>query len=264
MGASLFVTRYCYTNDEGEYEIYLLPGEYSVEATLAEQRPDRRGWNQAFSIAKTDKDKRYDITLPTPIFVEVENEDGSQMERVEYLLLHQGRTHGSGQVFNRRPAKETKGSFVLDPIASETGLLYLFDGDDKYGTIETITPEMAGQTVQFKLKAPANVAVTLVDADGKPLADEKVEMMLLFRSIVYRSTTKRRTDSTTTDANGKAVLQVVPGKNVSVRIQLPDRYVPTGRTSGGMPMHQPYGVTRELTLAPGETLDWGTMKVNEP
>ena len=270
MGAYLFVTRYCYTNDEGEYEIFLLPGEYSVEATLAEQRYDMRNLKQAFTITQTDKDKRHDLTLPTPIFVEVENEDGSQMGRVSYLLIHQGRTHGSGNVFNRQPAGESKGSFVLDPITSESGLLYLFDDigmpgkDKKYGTIETITPEMAGQTVQFKLKAPASVAVTLVEANGKPLANEKVNMVLQFRSPVYHSTHLRITDSATTDAEGKAVLRVVPGKNIATEIQLPDRYVPTGDTSGHMPVYRPYGIERELNLEPGETIDWGIVKVDVP
>jgi hypothetical protein len=56
------------------------------------------------------------------------------------------------------------------------------------------------------------------------------------------------------------VLRVLPSKTPAL-IRLPDRLVPTGQTSGGMEVHQPYEIERELNLVSGETIDLGTVKI---
>jgi hypothetical protein len=230
-------SRSVHFNDNGEYEVFLLPGDYTILT-------DSNTRKEPLTIAKTDKEKHLDLTMPTPIFVEVENEDGSAPEEVTYSFVSKGSISG--------PSKKG-GSFVLPPYHvsdTENGFLYLISKDRKGGTLETTTPDMLGKTVRFKLKPACPVTVSLIGADGRPAAGERVYLRLSVerQSGMTHVSQSLLVDMATTNAEGEALLYLAPGENMTVVLQLP----------AGGPQDE---VKQTINLAPGTKFDFGRYRV---
>ncbi len=96
------------------------------------------------------------------------------------------------------------GTYQIGNIPAGDAIIVADGADIGYGTAEAHTTIRSGDTVQVDLAlnaAPGNIAVTVVDADGNPLADALVEAM----------SEDTLAASDTTDANGEVVLEVQPG-----------------------------------------------------
>ena len=236
-------SRWCQANESGEFEIYLLPGDYTIADKYL---------IQTFTIAKTDTEKRLDLTLPTPIFVELDNEDGSPVGIGQYCMYLPTR-NGLFSSYSKEG-----GSFVLEPV-TENCLLYLSDSGRKHGSVETITPEMVGKTMRFTLKPSGNAVVTLVDLAGKPVTGEQVRLSLLHRDPISKATCELGMSDAVTGSDGKAVLPVFPGKVPAV-LTLPGSFEQPIPTGGKAILDK---IEQELDLAPGETFDFGTIKLTK-
>jgi hypothetical protein len=148
-------------------------------------------------------------------------------------------------------------SLVIDPV-SEDSTLYLNGMTDRsgrngeYGTVETLTPAMAGTTQRFVLKPSGNVAVTIVDTSGKPVTGQEISLSIVTH-FDNGNTASRSISNGVTDSEGKVVLRVPPGK-VSVEISI--SYHSEWR---GAEKPREY----DLDLAPGETFDVGVKEVEK-
>ncbi len=228
-------------NNAGEYEIFLTPGDYAVL--------DRQRQKATLKIEKADTEQRLDLTLPTPIFIEAKNADGSSAGRVSYVFAGE-----NGILSSSGP----DGSFVLEPI-TRNGTLYLADENREFGSVATITPAMVGKTQRFVLKPTGRVAITLLDANGKPVVGEPVNLSL--RGYDPDNPTSHNTqgiDTAMTDANGRAALHVAPGK-IPVVLTLPGNFERPTATGRGF-LDQ---IEKELDLKPDESFDFGTIKLRK-
>jgi hypothetical protein len=127
----------------------------------------------------------------------------------------------------------------------------------KYGTIETLTPAMAGTTQWFKLKPMSNTTITLVDTAGNPAAGLPVRLSLAIR-YASGNTNMQTLSTAVTDSNGKAVLCVLPGKT-SISLNLPGSFeepLPLGKSIRSK-------IEKDIDLAPGATFDFGTVKLTK-
>ena len=231
----------CTSNSEGEYERFLLPGDYTIRDFSGRRK------ELLLTIAKTDKEKRVDWTLPTPIIIETEMEDGSPTGGVWY---------SSGGEHSRTSSSDATGSFVLEPVTRD-GILVLTSSRRNQGTIEKITPAMVGKTTRFKLKPMATVAITLIDVNGKPVVGERVHLSLQIRT--FESSFSHAICNAVTNSSGTATMSVPPGKLPAV-IRLPgsfERLLPgTGREIRSDLEHH-------LDMTPGSTLHLGTMTLTK-
>jgi len=243
---ALRISRFSRTNDDGAFEIFLLPGEYAVRDGL---------WNQSqtLTIAETDTEKQLDWTMPTPIFVETERENGLPTGRIDYSFY----TPENHRLYSS--SSNDQGSFVLDPI-TENSVLYLSDMSKRYGIVETITPAMVGETTRFTLKPMGNASVTLVSADGNPAVGQRVSLSMQFYNPKDQSTNEFRIGSAVTDSEGKAVIPVSPG-NIPVVLRLHEATYELPIPTGGRRMQS--DIRKELNLSPGETFDFGTIQLRE-
>jgi len=230
-------------NETGEYEVFLLPGEYTLQGST----PARNGFmgpggrKETFTIAAADTEKRFDMTMPTPVFIEVVLEDGSP-------------ANGNGFVYaNEESPREIHPqthSFLLD-VDDYNGTIYIYDSVSKQGTIEKITPEMVGSTQKFQLQPMGNALLKLINADGKPISGQGVRLRLRTgvpadsRFIVSRATT---------DSDGFAVLHVPAGK-MSVALQLDD--------APARQFENKNEIVKDLDLAPYETVYFGAIKLTQ-
>jgi len=233
---------------DGEYEIFLLPGEYTVY-----DKGNRKGQNKPLSIAATDKEKRLDDwIMPTPIFVKVVQDDGTYAGIVHYHVLNE-----FGSVAFGSGVSSEKRSVPIEPITCDT-TIYLTDmWRNEQGTIETLTPAMVGKTVQFKLKPMGNVAITLVDAEGKPVVDKQISWTGVGVMAAARQT--EPIGFAITNTEGKAVFRVAPGK-MPMMIHLPgsvEEPLPEGGTETKR------NIERNLDLAPGATVDFGVVTLTK-
>ena len=241
MRDSLRMSRSASSNENGEYEIFLLPGEYTVFHRGFGGQPRK----ETLTIARTDTEKQLDWTLPTPIFVETFTEvelTNTSPRNTSYVLAEEGR--GAHSFSGAR-----LDSFVLEPVTADS-TLFIADLDNKVGTIETITPAMTGETVRFELKPMATITVTLVDGNGNPLVGKRVSHFI--RTTFHNSMNIGR--GVETNEEGKAVLPVLSGKH-SIGVQLPgtfQRSHPTDRSFRSV-------IEKELDLAPGENFYLGTI-----
>ena len=97
--------------------------------------------------------------------------------------------------------------------------------------------------------------VTLVDVNGKPVVGEHVRLSIQFNKPGL--SVSHGINYAVTDSDGKAVLRVAPGK-IPVVLQLPGTFeqpIPTG----GKEIN--YVIEQDLDLAPGETIDLGTVEM---
>ena len=233
-------------NNDGEFVIFLLPGEYTVRDRLREQ---------TLTIAATDTEKQLNWTVPTPIFVEVEKENGLPTGRIDYSFY----TPEKNWLFSS--SSNDAGAFVLNPI-TEDALLYMSDAGKRVGSVETITPDMAGKTTRFTLKPMAHATVTLVDANGNPAAGQRVRLSIEFRSRVDQGSCATMLGSAVTDSEGKAVFSVAPGGKIPVRLRLSDAHYEEPIPTGGITIR--YDIAKEIALTPGETFDFGTVRLRAP
>ena len=214
-------------NDAGEFEVFLLPGDYTFSASL---------WKgeQTLTLKPTDTEKQFDVVVPTPIFVEAEMPDGTQVKNAVYSFSSNVRAVSSG---GSMMEQFWDGALLIEPVSNDW-TLYLKDRNDEHGTIETITPAMVGKTMRFTLKPMGYVALTVVDANGKPVAGLPVSL-----SVWQNTHSQTGGSRSVTDEEGKAVLRVLPGK-VSVSISVGSQRI-----------------DKKLDMAPGETVDMGTVKL---
>jgi hypothetical protein len=242
------------TNDNGEYTAYLLPGEYTVrhQTTYPHPLPGEYTEDETkITIAATDTEKQLDLTFPTPIFVETELADGSPVKQPVHCWFPDGENYTGSQA-----AIKMDGSFLFESATKEGTLYITTGGDGKYGTIEKITPEMFGTTQRFQLKPLESATVTLVDADNKPMVGRQV-WLAVQETRPGNRTFLGASSQADTDAEGKATLFTFPGKRF-VSLHLPGR---SERAFLGTYGNDGYRIAREIDLAPGDTFDFGTIKL---
>ncbi|MCL2709733.1 MAG: carboxypeptidase-like regulatory domain-containing protein [Planctomycetaceae bacterium] len=219
-------TRQHKVNDAGEFEVFLLPGGYTFATS------DWKG-EQPLTIVPTDTEKQFDVKIRTPIFVEAYMEDGTRVKNAIYSFSSNVRAISSG---GSMMEQFYDGALLLEPV-SHHWTLYLKSWEGDHGTIETITPAMIGKTMRFTLKPVGRVALTAIDANGRPAAGLPVYLSIM------QNTHTQLGDNTVTDAEGKAVLRILPGK-VSVMLSVGSQRV-----------------DRRLDVVSGETIDIGTMRL---
>ncbi|MCL2623000.1 MAG: Ig-like domain-containing protein [Planctomycetaceae bacterium] len=214
-------------NDVGEFEVFLLPGDYTFS-------PSAWKGQQTLTIAPTDTKKQFDIKIPTPIFVEAEMEDGTRIKNARSSFSSNVRAISSSC-----PMSEHfyDGTLLLEPV-SHDWTLYLMDMEGEHGTIETITPAMVGKTMRFTLKPVGRVTLTVVDANGRPAAGKAVSLSIM------QNTHTQSGDHAVTDSDGKVVLRVYPGK-VSVSISVGSQRI-----------------DKKLDIPPGKNFDLGIVRLH--
>ena len=239
-------SRYVTSNNAGEYEIFLLPGEYTIF-----HRHGDETHREILTIDIGDTEKRFDWTLPTPIFVETFSQEelvNTSPRLTGHAIARENGIHSvSGRI----------DSFILEPVTVDS-TLFIADYDNKLGTIETITPAMVGETVRFELKPMGNVTITLVDANNEPVVGKSVSLSIHVRVSEMSTSSMRLIGSTAvTDSDGKAVIHVPPGRTPSL-LTLPGSSVSS--IFGGGRAYQ-RTIERVIDLAPGETYDFGTIRL---
>ena len=248
------------TDAEGKYEIFLPIGTYMVYLDSFRGHMPRGSRKVTISKHRDTNEIRCDIMATTPIFIQLEREDG----------LPLGRLHGyglaRGSVYRTANESESKSLLItLDPVTYNQ-LFYVRDESNEVAAVETITTAMVGKTVQIKLKPMSYITVTLIDKEGKPIEGRYVSLSLMRNFPVFKdqisypsvnapnSTISSGSEeslgaSVRTDAEGKVMLRVASGK-VHVKVAVKTPY------GGDAWTHY-----AEIDLAPGETLDLGTIQV---
>jgi len=241
------------TDGKGEYEVYLLPGEYT---TFSRSEP--------IIIETTDTEKHLDLlTFPTPIFVELESADGSlaQMHSIASDLFgNDSSSPHSESPIRRDPGNPfvKMGDVYAYESAGKEGTLFIVDNVNKQGTVETITAEMVGTTQHFKLKPMGSVTATLVDSDNKPMVNMPTRLTYEHQhSGVSRHIQRWSCTHGETDAEGKVTLPVLSGKT-SIALNLPYSLSEQARKRHSS---KHCNIDKELELAPGENFDFGTIKL---
>ncbi|MDR3109830.1 MAG: carboxypeptidase-like regulatory domain-containing protein [Planctomycetaceae bacterium] len=227
---------YCPSNKNGEYELYVAPGDYTIHWLREEQK---------ISVAKNDEPKEFNRVLPTPITIEVVAEKGAELERSEYAY-----TFNDGTVAGYLGSD---GIVVIDPIYKESDF-FLLTADKKFGISETLTLAMNGKKIQTVLKPSVQVVLTVLDKKNKPLKNANVSVSSAMRGGSYQYYLCNW-DSVKTDASGKATLHIPPGK-LNVVINLPGSYV-IPIPAGGRAYHET--IEKKVNTAPGEVIDFGTV-----
>jgi len=238
------------TDADGEFECCLSPGDNTILYGKEQE---------TLVITPFSAESYFNLTMPTPIFVEIEREDGTLPGEVDYRFVS-GDGHGSLDMDNINRGDRP---LIFNPVTSEA-TLHLVERNLEWGTIETLSPEMVGKTVRFKLKPMSNVTITLLDAAGKPMADKQIGLQYTCKLDDFRPTYYSTSYyDAFTDENGKAMLRVLPGK---VTITLVSNFIPrNGPPQGQNALRRNeshcYTAATDLDLAPGETYDFGTVTV---
>ena len=244
------------TDAEGKYEIFLPTGTYMVYLESLNGYTPRGSRKVTISKSRDRNELRGDFMAVAPIFIQLEREDGLPLGKLRgYGLAHSpiyGNSYESESVL-----------IALDPVTYNQ-LFYVRDENNEVAVAEMITTAMVGKTVQLKLKPISYITVTLVDKEGKPVegryvSQSKITTFPVFRDQISYSpvnapnstlstTAEEHLETVRTDAKGRAVLRVVPGKfNVKVAVKTP--------YGGDMWVYH-----EEIDLTPGETLDLGTIQ----
>ena len=236
------------TRDTGEYEVFLLPGEY----LFYEEVPLRgRRTLQNLTIAETDTEKRLDLIIPAPITVIPELQDGSPLQSLRYQFVNEHDTL-TGSLFGR------DGSFRLESRRINTplgyGTLFIADPVSRQGVIESIIPAMAGKTQRFKLRPMATVTATLVDAEGKPMTVASTDFVPAFGGpaglLVFHNGRVGYSDFVPIDSEGKVVWHIPHGK-FFVKLRFLNTILPD---APGW----------EIDVASGDTVDLGVIQIGNP
>lgn len=225
------------SDDEGLYEIYLPPGEYTVSGGMREE---------IISVLKTDKDRELDWTFATPWFVEAVLPDGSSPYNTRYSCRSDG-VH-SGYL-------SEDGRLALDPVAPES-VLFLLSKDGRFGATVPLTSDMLGIRQRIELEPSAKLTVQFVDAATKmPAENARVSVSGYFeQNSVSHSWAF---SDAQTDAFGRATLDLPPGK-MDIHLNIPGQTeIPI--PAGGREIRS--NLYRKIDLGPGETLDFGTIEL---
>jgi len=212
------------TNATGEYEAFLLPGDYTVTGmrVLSER---------TLTIAETDKEKRFDFTVAGQVMVEAVLPDGSPAKGLKYRFA------------SEHPKQSFSGSgannYVRIQASPCEGSLFVVRDNSWHGIIAPITPEMTGNH-RITLQPLGIVCVTFVDAEGKPVAGTRASLTLLHHGKTGYDAWAR------TDSEGKAEWRMPPGK-ATAQIR-----------ADGVPLKDAF--ERDVVIEPDGTVDLGTVR----
>ena len=225
-------------DENGEYSMYLVPGEYVVKEFYTNE-----GREKKLIVTEESENLTVDLKLPTPIRGKITLPDGSVPKNIRARRqIVDGDRRFSG-AFNHLPDD------TLTIPRSKDNQIIVMTEDGQWGIIHRIDDDDPGKFHEIVLQPTATVIVTFVDKARQPhFANETFRMSI--------GTISREGKS-----GGHHHMDVIPDMTSDVTGTLSFR-LPPGTGIFGIKKNNSDVMPKTIyTLKPGETLELGTVEI---